>query len=100
MIKHIVNWKLKESALGNNKEVNAKRIKNDLEGLIDKIDVIKMLEVGINVNENCGNYDLVLVSEFETMEALNEYATHPLHLEVVKFVKEVVEDRVAVDYEF
>lgn len=100
MIKHIVNWKLKDFAEGKTKLENSNKMKKDLEGLVGKIDVIKSLEVGINIKEDPQNYDVVLVSEFKSMEDLKIYANDPRHVEVGRYIKLIVESRVAVDYEF
>ncbi len=94
MVKHIVFWKLKEE----NKAENAKEIKKRLEALIPKIDVIKKLEVGIN--ENGGEYDAALVSEFSSYDDLKTYDSHPEHLKVRQFIGGAAVQRAAVDYEF
>ena len=94
MVKHIVLWKLQDE----NKAENAAEIKKRLEALIPKIDVIKKLEVG--VNENGGEYDAALVSEFESYDALKAYDGHPEHLKVRQFIGGVAVSRAAVDYEF
>ncbi len=94
MVRHIVCWKLKEEG----KEQNAQLIKQKLENLVGKIDDIKDLRVGIN--ENGGEYGVVLETTFESMQALKAYDGHPLHQEVRTFVLSVVEDRVAIDYQF
>ncbi|KGK87007.1 Dabb family protein [Clostridium sp. HMP27] len=99
MIKHIVMWKLKEFADGKKKQENAKIIKTDLENLQDKINEIKFIEVGINVNSSPQAYDIVLYSQFENMEDLNIYQNHSEHIRVGEFIKKVVNERVAVDYE-
>lgn len=65
MVKHVVAWKLKDEAEGNNKEKNAKIIKENLERLKDVIKEIKHIEVGININTSNAAFDLVLYSEFE-----------------------------------
>ena len=99
MIKHIVMWKLKEFAEGNEKLENAKIIKAGLEALKNEISEIKFIEVGININEAEKESDVVLVSEFESMEGLDIYQNNEKHKEVATFIKKVVEKRVAVDYE-
>lgn len=99
MIKHIVMWKLNDKAEGNTKEENAKLIKTKIEELKDKIDEIVDIEVGINVVEDPSAYDVVLYSVFNNKDDLNKYAKDPIHLEVVDFVKKVVNSRVVVDYE-
>lgn len=99
MIKHIVMWKLKDLVEGKNKIESAKKIKADLEGLKDKIEQIKAIEVGININPSEQAYDVVLYSEFESVEDLNIYQNHPEHIKVAEFVGKVKDQRVVVDYE-
>ena len=89
MIKHIVMWKLKEFAEGKNKLENAQIIKRDLEALQDKIKEIRHIEVGININESEQAYDVVLYSEFNSIEDLNIYQNHQEHLRVAEFVGKV-----------
>ncbi|MEG0296248.1 MAG: Dabb family protein [Clostridium sp.] len=97
MIKHIVMWTLKDFAEGNDKKENAKKIKESLEALKNEISVIKFIEVGINNNDS-NVYDVVLNSEFETMEDLDIYQKHPAHVKAGGFVKLVTESRACVDY--
>lgn len=99
MIKHIVMWKLKKFAEGGNKDENALLVKSKLEGLRKKIKQIKALEVGFNLNTSSTAYDVVLYSEFETMEDLNKYKAHPEHKKVGDFVSKVRLERKAIDYE-
>ncbi|MBC2580427.1 Dabb family protein [Clostridium sp. DJ247] len=99
MIKHIVTWKLKDFAEGKGKVENANKIKIDLESLKDKIEQIKFIEVGININQSEQAYDVVLYSEFESVEDLNIYQNHPEHIKVAGFVGKVKDQRVVVDYE-
>lgn len=94
MIKHIVMWKLKDK----NKKENSLKIKNMIEDLKDKINVILNIEIGININTNDCSYDIVLYSEFENEKDLNFYQKNPLHIECVNFIKNVSIDRKAVDY--
>ncbi|MCJ8173158.1 Dabb family protein [Clostridium botulinum] len=99
MIKHIVMWKLKEFAEGKSKLENANIIKINLENLKHRIDEVKLIEVGVNINNSQQAYDVVLYSEFETIEDLNLYQNHPDHLKVGEFINEVKEDRIVTDYE-
>lgn len=99
MIKHIVFWKLKETAHGNSKTENAKLIKDKLEALNGKINGLIRLEVGINFLESEANYDVALYSELDSKESLDIYQNHPLHQALLPFVREAVDGRVAVDYE-
>jgi hypothetical protein len=99
MIKHIVMWKLKDSARGAGKDNNALELKSVLEDLKNKISVIKQIEVGINFNKSSAAYDVVLYSEFDSEQDLQTYQKHPDHVRVVDFVNEIRDERVVVDYE-
>jgi hypothetical protein len=98
MIKHIVMFKLKESAEDRDKAANIMALKAKLEALTAQIGEIKLFEVGINSLEASVAYDLVLVSEFESKEALYSYQKHPEHLKVAEFVGKVALSRIVVDY--
>ena len=93
MIRHIVMWKFRPGTEAEQAEF--------LKGLQDLQGVIPQLlrsEVAVNVGE--GNYDAVLVSEFESLETLDQYKNDPRHKSVSALCKSIRTDRVAVDYEF
>lgn len=98
MIRHIVMWRI---APNEDKSARAKAIKENLEALKDKIDVIEDIEVGINLEGSQAASDVVLVSTFKTREALNEYQNHPAHKAVgAAYVRPYVSERRVCDYEF
>lgn len=99
MIKHIVMWTLKENAEGNTKEQNAKLIKEKLEGLFGKVPQIKKIEVGVSYRHDKEDWDVVLISEFESKKDLDEYQNHPIHNVVAQFIGKVREKRACVDFE-
>ena len=93
MIRHIVMWKFRPGT-----EAEQKAFLEGLRGLQGVIPQLKRGEVAVNVGQ--GNYDAVLVSEFESLEALDAYKNDPRHKAVSALCKSIREDRVAVDYEF
>ena len=95
MIKHIVRWKFKEG-----EQENMMLFRERLLALKGQIPEIRAMEVGINVNPSERSYDAVLVSEFDSLEALNSYSTNPLHVAVADFCKSIRTGSVSVDYEF
>ncbi len=99
MIKHIVLWRLKESADGRSAADNAKLIKQKLEGLSGQIPGLIRLEVGIDFSRTDGSSDVALYSEFTNREALDAYQQHPAHKAVIPFIAEVRTERRVVDYE-
>jgi hypothetical protein len=100
MVKHIVVWTLRDEFEGMDKAGIAKEMKSKLENLKSLIPEIKHLEVGINTAYPEKNADIVLVSDFENMEALDKYIGHPEHIKAGAFVKQVVLSRASVDYEY
>ena len=99
MIKHIVMFRLKESALGKSKDENLQELKVLLESLEDKIPVIKSLEVGINMGASASASDIALYSEFDDMQTLEDYRIHPEHVKIVEFIDKVCSERRVADYE-
>lgn len=97
MIKHIVMWRLDETA--GDKTGNALKVKQLLEGLNGRIPGLLKLEIGIDFSQEGESADVVLYSEFESRQALDAYQVHPAHNEVISFVKSVRAERRVVDYE-
>jgi len=94
MVVHIVMFKFKDE----NKESNIKETKLKLEALVDKINELKSIEVGVNFTDSDRAFDLSLYSTFDSKEDLKAYAIHPAHLEVVEFIKSVTSESKVVDY--
>lgn len=100
MVGHIVMWKLKESADGRSAAENAKRMKEMLEALPAMIPQLRALHLSTDVFAATQETDVVLYTEFESAEALQEYQVHPEHKKCVSFISGVVADRRVVDYNF
>ena len=94
MVVHIVMFKFKED----NKQNNIQQTKKMLESLTNSVPSLKSIEVGVNFANEERAMDLSIITRFDDKDALNEYATHPAHLEVIEFIKTVVEYTKVVDY--
>jgi hypothetical protein len=94
MIKHIVLIKLKEK----NKKQNALYIKELLEQLVSKIDILIDIEVGINFDSASRAMDLSLYSTFNSKDDLEIYAKHKEHIKIVEVIKDCSEYTKVVDY--
>ena len=92
MVKHIVLYTLKE---GVDKADAVALIKSQLEPLAGKIPGLLHLEI----RGAFQGMDYALYSEFESAQALKDYAVHPLHLEANKHFFHLLDSRVAADYE-
>lgn len=93
MIEHIVLFKLKIEHQSQLEELERR-----LQELESKIEVIKSLETGRNFAERPDAYDLLLKVMLESKEDLHEYAVHPDHQEVLKFIKEITQETAVVDF--
>ncbi len=94
MITHVVCFKLKDRS-----PENVQKTKDVLESMQGKIPQVKQLEVGSDVLHSDRSYDIVLISQHETMADLDGYQVHPIHQEVIVYMKTVVESSVSVDFE-
>ena len=92
MVKHIVLYTFKE---GVNKDEAITVIRDSLYPLVGKIPGLQQLEVKLAFN----GMDYALYSEFESREALENYAVHPLHEAAKGNFKHFIATRVAADYE-
>ena len=95
MIRHIVFFKLKD-----NSENNKQRVKDIILSLKEKINVIKFYQVGINFANEERAYDLVLVSDFDSIDDLKSYATHAEHLKVISTLKNEEITTKVVDFKY
>jgi hypothetical protein len=99
MIKHIVLWKLHDTAEGHTKQENAVRAKQQLEALTKTIHDISHLEVGLDFSNGEASADIALYSEFDSREALERYQKHPDHQAVATFIAAIRSERHVIDYE-
>ena len=94
MITHIVFFKLKDAS-----PENIEKTRNVLQGLEGNVPKLRSLEVGVDVIHSERSYDIALIAKFDSLEDLNAYQTHPVHVKVGEFINSVKESAVAVDYE-
>lgn len=99
MVKHIVFWKLKESAEGRDKAANARLIRERLEALGGRIPGLLKIEVGFDFLHGDTSSDVALYSELESREALDAYQVHPEHQAVIPLIRALTSERRSVDYE-
>ena len=93
MVKHIVLYTLKE---GINKQEAVAVIKENLEPLVGVIPGLTHMEIRQAYQ---GGMDYALYSEFESKQALKDYAQHPAHLEAKTHFWEFLDKRYCADYE-
>lgn len=94
MIVHIVMFKFKAE----DKASNIKIVEKKLNALVEKIEELKSIEVGVDFNHSDRAFDLSLYSTFESKDDLSSYAVHPEHLKVVELIKSVTTESKVLDY--
>ncbi|MCK4261209.1 MAG: Dabb family protein [Halanaerobiales bacterium] len=94
MVKHVVMFKLKDPS-----QENILKAAGKIRSMDGNIPVLKYLEVGIDFLRSERSCDLMLVAQFNNRDDLKIYASHPVHLPVLEYLKGVVEEIKVVDYE-
>lgn len=99
MIKHVVMWKFKDEGEGRTREENLVFVRDSLYALTKIIPEIKKMEIGFDVSHTDMSADMMLVTEFDSVETMKIYAEHPEHKKVSVYVRRVVESRTVIDVE-
>ena len=73
------------------------QFKQAIESLPESIACIRKIEVGININP-AESWHVVLCCEFDSLEDVATYASHPAHVAAASLLAEVKECRACVDY--
>ncbi|NTZ16910.1 Dabb family protein [Paenibacillus sp. JMULE4] len=95
MITHVVMFKLKDRS-----PESVKATYDVLKNMEGKIPVLRHIEVGIDVLHLERSYDIVLITKFDSLEDLQVYDNHPVHLEVKAHMKQVLDGTsICVDFE-
>lgn len=97
-VRHVVIWSIRDDI--SDVDEAFRQMASRLKALVGVIPGLVSLEVGRDLGDSDSNWDVVLVSEHESVDALEVYQQHPAHLEVAAFVRERVGTRAAVDYVF
>lgn len=97
MIRHVVMWKFKDSAEGKTKEENLSIVSERLYALVPVIPEIKKMEIILDFSHTDMSMDMMLLTEFDTVDDMKTYAVHPEHLKVSEYVRKVIVTRVVLD---
>jgi hypothetical protein len=93
-------WKLKEFSTMEERERVVIELRRRLLAMKNRIPEIRTMEVGINATEaSSTNYEVALISEFESFEKLKVYQEHPEHKKLIEFLAQIRIHRVAIDFE-
>ena len=97
MIRHVVLWKFREE--NEDKQKNMEHAREILYALKPVIPYLKRMEIGFDISHTEMSYDMMLLTEFDSVDDMKAYAVHPEHLKVRQFIRSVIESRVVIDTE-
>lgn len=96
MVKHIINFKLKDSSVE-----SCKKLQEVLLSMEGKVATVKHIDVRIDQLRSPRSYDVILMVDVESWQALTAYQIDEYHCNVVKkYVTSVNEHSIAIDYEY
>jgi heme-degrading monooxygenase HmoA len=98
MIRHIVMWRVAGKTASERRET-ARSVKQEFESLRGLIPGLLEIDVGLDISEVDYACDVVLVADFESRAALEDYANHPEHIRVREALAGMREARHQVDYD-
>ena len=94
MIKHVVCFKLLDPI-----PENCQKAKEVLLSMKGNVDLIRDIQVGIDLLHSERSYDVILEVKLDDLAALKAYDTHPYHVNVVKkHMHSVRKASVAIDF--
>jgi quinol monooxygenase YgiN len=99
MIRHIISWKFADQDPAA-KSAAFDQLAEGFGALPAVIPEIKALHLGRDLDETAGNWDVVLIVDYESTAALEAYQVHPEHQKVKALVGTLVSERSAIDFEF
>lgn len=89
MIRHTIMWRFTDDFDGMNKEEIMDKITKLFVFLKNTIPEIKFMSVERDVIKNERSFDMIYITEFESLEELEIYRVHPKHIKVAEFIGKV-----------
>jgi hypothetical protein len=89
MIRHTIMWRFTDNFDGMNKDDIMDKITELFVFLKNTIPEIKFMSVERDVIKSERSYDMIYITEFESLESLEVYRVHPEHLKVAEFIGKV-----------
>ena len=97
MIRHMVMFRWTEDAT----EEQKKQVAAEVARLPSLVPSLRVLRAGQDLGINEGNFDFAAAVDFDDAEGYLAYRDHPEHRAIVeKFIRPIVAQRAAVQFEF
>lgn len=96
MLKHILFWQFSDAVTEENRAEVLEKLSASVKNLEGKIPGLLSCEIGENiVGADC---DFVFYATFESLEAMQAFQNHPLHIAHKQTSAPFVKNRLAADY--
>ena len=89
MIRHIIMWKFVDEFEGMNKEEIMNELTERFVQLKKSIPEIKYMSVEKDVIRSERSFDMIYITEFDSLETLEVYRVHPEHVKVAEFIGKI-----------
>lgn len=97
-IRHVVMWKM-NGADADERAAQAAEVARLLNGLDGVVPQLRSVFAGANTIYPDANWDVTLVSDFDSVADLEAYQVHPAHEAAAAYIRSVAGGRAAVDIE-
>ena len=94
MITNNLLIKLKERDIENITET-----RHVLMSMSGKIECLIDIKTELDIRHGASSFDIMLITKFDSMEDLEAYLVHPVHVEVAKYIANVMAKGASVCYE-
>ncbi|MDF2633690.1 MAG: Stress responsive alpha-beta barrel protein [Pelosinus sp.] len=79
---------------------NIAKTRDVLLSMQGKIEPLRDLQVEVNIRPGESSYDIILITRFASLQDLEAYLVHPVHVEVSKYIVDVLDTGAVVCYEY
>jgi hypothetical protein len=75
------------------------KVRDTLLSMKGKIQYLQDIKVYTDVRHGATSYDIAVVAQYSSMKDFEAYLVHPVHVEVGKYIKSVLDSSTSVCYE-
>ncbi|MBQ8407971.1 MAG: Dabb family protein [Clostridia bacterium] len=89
MIRHVIMWRFKDEYEGMDKDAIMDKVTAMFTELKKVIPEIRFMSVERDVLRSERSYDMIYITEFDSLETLEIYRVHPEHVKVAAFIQQI-----------
>lgn len=78
---------------------NIAKARDVLLSMQGRIEFLQDLRVEVNIRQGASSYDLLMIAQYASLEDLEAYINHPVHVEAAGYIAGVLESSASVCYE-